>query len=188
MKFKASIPLILVPLTLLIISSCSKFSESIQRDVVIPDTLGFSIPSILTTRDATKIVQFSSTLGLETTIKNNAAGFSIADLKKTKVSSIILTLPTADTLSDYSFIEKISLKITSSTDTTQAAVLGSILANPESKVKVLQFKIDTDGDLSKLLIQSNLKYTLTGKVRNTPTKLIPRAVLVFEYRATLNKE
>lgn len=189
MKFKVSTPLILVTLALLVLCSCSKFSESIQRDVIInPDTLVFSIPSIVTTRDGVKLAELSATVDVESIIKNSASGFSIADLKKIKVTSIAISLPIKDTVNNFSSIEKISLKISSSTDTTQAAVLGSIIDNPESKVKALNFKIDTDGDLSKLLVQKNLKYTLTGKVRNIPTKTIPIAGLIFVYRATLSKD
>lgn len=188
MKFKASTPLILVALTLLILSACSKFSESIQRDVIInPETFVVSFPSILTTRDGVKFSEKQATIDIESTIRNNASGFTIADLKKIKVTSIVLSLPKLDT-GNFAFIEKLSLKISSSTDTTQAAVLGSVIDNPESKVKLLNFKIATDGDLSKLLVQKNLVYTLTGKVRNIPTRAIPITNMVFVYRATLSKE
>jgi len=190
MKSKASTPLILVTLTVLMLSSCSKFSESIQRDVIInPGLLAFSIPSILTTREGVKFTEVLATINVDSIIKNDAQGFTIADLKKIRIASLALILPdTSDKISDFSFVEKISLKISSSTDTTQAAVLGSIINNPETKVKVLNFKIDTEGDLSKLLVQPRLKYTLTGKVRNIPTRAIPIAGLVFVYRATLSKD
>ena len=87
MKFKVSTPLILVTLALLVLCSCSKFSESIQRDVIIdPDTLVFSIPSIVTTREGVKLAELSATVDVESIIKNNASGFSIADLKKIKLT------------------------------------------------------------------------------------------------------
>ncbi|MBE9602506.1 hypothetical protein [Pedobacter sp. MC2016-24] len=190
MKFKVSTPLILVTLALLVLCSCSKFSESIQRDVIInPGLLAFPIPSISTTREGVKFTELLATINVDSIINYDAQGFNSADLKKIKIASLTLLIPdTSDKVSDFSFIEKISLKISSSTDTTQAAVLGSIIDNPESKVKVLNFKIDTDGDLSKLLVQKNLRYTLTGKVRNIPTKTIPIAGLIFVYRATLSKD
>jgi hypothetical protein len=189
MKRKASTPLILIALSLFLLCSCNKFSETIQRDVIIsPDTLVFPIPSIFTTRENIKLAELSASVDVESIIKNSASGFSIADLKKIKITSISIVLPTSDTVNNFSFIEKVSLKISSSTDTTQAAVLGSIISNPESKVKTLSFKIDTDGDLSKLLVQKNLKYTLSGKVRNTPTKPIAITKMALAYRATLNKD
>lgn len=187
MKSQSLSALILGCLTTCILFSCSKFSESIERDVIItPDTIRFSITPVTTTREGTKLGEVTSIIDINNYIKAQANEFSAADLKRIKITSISLSLPVKDTVNNFAFIENMTV-YSNYNDNLGKIPLAGVTGNPEIKNKALKLGILTDQDMQSFVKQPSMPYTFIGKVRNTTTKDIA-VNMVVNYRATLSKD
>lgn len=187
MKSQSLSALILGCLITCALLSCSKFSESIERDVIItPDTIRFSITPVTTTREGIKLGEGTSIIDINNYIKAQASEFSSADLKRIKITSISISLPTNDKENNFAFIENITV-YSNYTDSLGKIPLAGLTSNPEVKSTALKLGILTDQDMQSFVKQPSMPYTFIGKVRNTTTKTIA-VNMVVNYRATLSKD
>ncbi len=102
--------------------------------------------------------------------------FSINNLSSVKVKDISIFVLNPDSENDASNFESISLKISSSTNSTPALVASAAI--PNSYSTSVNIDAANGPELKEYLRGNNLTYAITGKTRRAVTKPLTLTVLV----------
>ena len=180
--------IIYIFLILLVFSyvSCKKFSEDIQRDAIIVDSLDFNIPVIAEEDSSLSFSDIKLPLNPGARIKEQLSGFNESDITSIKLSKMNLILSSIKNSKDEldsidtgnNFGNFQSLRFTIPEGST-AKTIASTFINSSAVTREVLLTTDPAAEL-KPLLSANTTSTLTLRARKATKKEIKiRAVAVF---------
>lgn len=163
-------------------TSCNKISESIQRDVIVTDTVLFDIPVLSSTTTATTIPKISSTINLAEEIHKQVSNFDIANVSSVKLKSLNMDLDTVakdsvDTRNNFGNLETVRFYIAAGATTEEIAnasvsspaILSILALSPVIPSDVLKPYITNVSSHYNVLVKAKTATTTIMKVKATAT-------------------
>jgi hypothetical protein len=185
---KSKILYIALPALIFIYTSCSKISESLQRDTVITDTVSFEIPVITNIADPVTISNIESPLNFEEQVNAQVQGLSIANLSSVNLRSIDLGLISAesgvDTANTFGKLQSIKLQIGDGIKTDSLARISIASTGPTSTLTLTPVILPET--LKPYLSGSSVRYEVIVKAKKVTTKVM-KVKIGAVYRVTLSK-
>lgn len=185
MNFRTFSVLTAVVITFFMLFSCSKVTESVQRDIVVmPDSIQFIIPEISNVDLAdTTLATIPVQIDLDALIKSKAPNFGISNLQSIRLTSLAISLVNPDTLNNFQNIQTLTVSIEA--PGKNGATLISVPNIPDSRISGLNLPITSQIiDLKELLTAPSVYYRLRGRARRT-TAIALTAYAKFTYTITL---
>lgn len=170
-------------------TSCNKISESIQQDLVLRDTIDFTIPVLSLSPTSVIIDPISSNLNLQEQLKNNINSFNINEIRNTNIKTLNLKIDTIkggiiDTANNFGKLESIKFRIKSNGNAKEMA---SINIPSRSAIGDLALTpVIMPDTLKPILIGSPITYSAVIKAKAaTKIPMVVRAIAT--YTVTLSK-
>lgn len=170
-------------------TSCNKISESIQRDVVVADTVEFDIPVLSSTTTTTTIPDIGTIVNLSDEIHKQDNNFDVINVSTIKLKSLDMALlliagDSVDAKNNFGNLETIKFQIATgaqqeeiaNTAISSPSILGALALSPVVRADVLKSYL-TDG-------ASHYNVLVKAKVATT-TIMTARAAMT--YTVTLSK-
>ncbi len=170
------------------ITSCSKVSEDIQRDIVVTDSVFFDIPIITKISDSVTISGLENSTNFEAHLNAPDQGLNLTNLTSVKLKSFNLTLISiegkVDTLNNFGNLQYVKIQI-----------VDGVRIDSLASVRVPSSAINSSIDLPPVITPETLKTYLIGTTprfnviikakKATTTLLHVRAIST--YSATLSR-
>lgn len=170
--------LILAPFLILMYTACNKISESIERDIIIRDTVFFDIPEQASITDPYVLPDIQLSVNIEDQINNQLKGFTAAQIRSIKITALNMFLGTVgkdkdgrdsiDTQNNFGNLETVRWEITTGTETN---LIGNTSISSASVLSTLAIPIGiTPEALKPFLVNDAKKYRVTVKAKKITTK------------------
>ncbi|WP_316812010.1 hypothetical protein [Pedobacter heparinus] len=160
---------------LLIYTSCSKITESLQRDVVIVDTVYFEIPVIPNIGDEATLPDIATTIDLEAQIKAQVQDLTASNLLSARLKNLHLALAEVkkDSIDiDNNFANLQSIKF-SLTDGSKTDSLANITIPSTNLIGALALTpVILPETLKPQLSNPSMKYRITVKAKKATVKVM----------------
>lgn len=137
--------------------SCSKISESLQRDTVITDSVFFEIPVITNIANEVTIANIESPLNFQEQVNAQIQDLNIGNLSSAKLKSINLDLISAasgvDTANTFGKLQSVKMQIADGIKADSLANVGITSASPGTALA-----------LTPVILPETLKPYVSGSV------------------------
>jgi len=162
------------------IFSCSKVSESLERDVIVrPDQIDFEIPLVESTESEESLGTIPVTMNFDSLIREQTIDLGVENAMSFHLTSLQLTLDSVSDDSNFGNFERINIYIQS--DSQPAILVAKLEGNPNSKNGSLSIPLVANRpELKDFLSSSSFKFNLKGKARN-PTTFAMKATATMSY-------
>lgn len=175
---------------LLIYTSCSKFSESVQRDTEITDTVYFEIPIIDNISKEVVLPDLATTIDLEAQVRAQVQDLTASNFQSARLKSMHLglaevkkdSIDVENNFANLQFI-KFSLSDGSNTDSLATVVIPS---TPAVSRGLALSPVMASEKFKVYLSNPSMKYRITVKARKVTNKVM-RVGAAASYIVTLSK-
>lgn len=157
---------------ILIYTACNKISESLQRDVIVKDSVFFDIPILTSITDPYTISDIKIPLNIEEQISHDVQGFSISNLKSVKIMNLNMSLrpigkDSIDKANNFGNIETVRFGISNGTTLINIGIANNN-SNAVSGSLTLTISILPE-TLKEYLLNPSATYNLAVKARTSTT-------------------
>ncbi len=180
--------IILLSLTITCTISCNKISESIQRDVVVTDTVLFDIPVLSSITSTTTIPDISPIVNLSDEIHKQVNNFDVSNVSSVKLKSLDMALglipeDSVDAKNNFGNLETIKFQIATgaqqeeiaNTAISSPSILGALALSPVVRADVLKSYLTDGASHYNVLVKAKTATTTVMQVRAAITYTVTLA-------------